>query len=105
MPEYWLGVITPFAVLAGLALTGALGYLMFRLGDWLGQQTHYHFVETINLEKNRRNPLEQSDRPEFQDSADKLRDALLVSPKLRMLRAFGRIVLIARDYEKKETDG
>lgn len=106
MSEYLLGVITPFAAIAGLALALGLTYLMLRLGGWLNQKIHYHFVETIELEKNRVNPFDEKPvRPEFEDSANRLRDALLISPKLTLIRIFGRIILVARDYEEKKSDG
>lgn len=102
MSDYWLGVITPFALIAGLALVAATAYLLFRLGDWLNSKTHAHLVEKITVARNLADPFGmKAARPEYYDKATKLRDALLKSPRMWLLRGFGLVILIVRDFEEK----
>lgn len=104
MNEYWLGVITPFALIAGLALVAAVVYALFRLGDWLNSKTHGHMVEKITISPNLADPFgTKPARPRYYDKATKFRDALLKSPQMWLLRGFGLVILIVRDFEEKSS--
>ena len=103
MTEYWMGVVTPFACIGGLALLLGTGYLLYRLAEWLNERTHTRFMEKIKIARNLADPFGQKpERPKFFDKATHLRDALLRSPKMWMVRTLGFCVLIVRDFETEE---
>lgn len=105
MSEYWLGVLTPFALICGLAIACGLAYALFRLGDWLNEKTHGHFAEKITVQKNLADPFRtKPKRPEYLDQANKFRDALLRSPRMLLFRAFGLLVIVIRDYREAPDD-
>lgn len=100
MSDYWLGVLTPFALIGGLALALAVSYALIRLGDWLRSVTHNALIVNIRIRKNMPNWSGGERNPQHYDQATKLRDALLKSPRMLMIRAFGRMVLIVREYRE-----
>lgn len=103
MSEYWLGFVTPFVGIAGFALALGAAYLLVRAADWLNSRIHEHLVEKITIKKNLADPFgTRPERPEHYDKATKLRDALLESPKLWLIRGFGFMVLLVRDYREKD---
>lgn len=104
MSDYWLGVLTPFILIGGLALVLSAAYLMIRAGDWLNSKIHGHLVERIPVRKNKASsPLSvREERPEYFDKATEFRDALLASPKMWLFRAFGYVVVTVRDYREED---
>lgn len=103
MNDYWLGVLSPFILIAGLSIIAGVVYALFRLGDWLNEKTHGHFVEKIEVQKNKADPFKTKPaRPEYLDKANQFRDALLRSPKMWLFRAFGFVVITVRDYREDD---
>lgn len=101
MSEYWLGVLTPFMLIVGVLLLWLLAAVARRV--WVS--LHRAFSTTIVVKHNlvEFNELvggePRSPKPEYWDSANRLRDALLVNPKLRVWAGFGRLFFVARDVQ------
>jgi hypothetical protein len=102
--EYWLGVLTPFALIAGLAIALAAAWALLPLAHYLNSKIQVAMFAKVKIAPNlARSPFsEPDDKPEYYDKATAFRDALLNSPKMFSIRALGHTVLIVRDYETVE---
>lgn len=83
-----------------LVVVAVIGYLLLALGRILWNRVDVAMMERITLADNRVNPFVKDTRHPKEDSANKLRDALMESPKLTVLRGFGRVVIIARNTKE-----
>ena len=97
MTAYAWGVLTPFLGLGALAFLGGFAYLLLAAGRLLWAKTHLRIVDTIPLRRNRVDPFEHDERPEYLEAANTFRDALLASPRLHTLTGFGWMVIFVRD--------
>lgn len=101
MTDYAWGVLTPFLALAALATGAGLGWLLAALARRLWGATHYMLLGRTTLARNRiRFRLKgepEDDRREYQDAADRFRDALLDSPTMYTVAGLGWRVLFVRE--------
>lgn len=105
MNDYWLGVLTPFALIGGLALALALSWLMLSAADWFRSRLNESFVERISLPTHACDlyTVDGFEHPNL-TAANKLRDAVLASPRLHLINLPGWRVFVARDYRELKED-
>lgn len=103
MSAYWWGVLSPFILIAALGLLFGLVYLLATAGHWLWMQAHEKMIQRVKLRINAvSNPYEDADeRPDYEDSANKFRDALLDSPRLYSVAGLGWRIMLVREYKEK----
>lgn len=107
MSQYQLGVITPFAIIIGLAIAAALAYALYWAGQWLNSRVDTKLLSRIKVDKNQVDFFSEPSKkelPQHWDAATRFRDALLESPKLYMVATLGWRVLIVRDQSATRRD-
>lgn len=108
MTDYAWGVLTPFLALAALALAVGVAWLLIALARHLWGTTHYALMGSVKIAKNRaRLRLKggpPDERPEYLESANKFRDALLQAPRMFMVAGLGWRVLFVRDTRTEYID-
>lgn len=97
MTDYAWGVLTPFLAVGALAVLAGVAYLLLAVGRHLWAKTHLSIIDTIPLRRNRVDPFDDDNRPEYLDAANTFRDALLASPRLHTLTGLGWMVILVRD--------
>lgn len=101
MSDYALGVITPFAVIAGLALIAGVAYLLVKLALFLNARTHVRLFERIKVGPNLADPFSTTpERSRYYDKATEFRDVLLRSPQMWMINLLGFAVLVVRAFDE-----
>ena len=98
--QFWLGLLVPFLIVFAYVAVGWLYVGSRRLWN----DHHLKFARRVDLPADRIS-FEQftGESPvvtTYIESADKFRDALLLSPRLWMFTAFGYYVLIVREAAK-----
>lgn len=107
MTDYLLGVITPFAAIAGLALVIAIAWLVAGLARKAWASVHLRLIETVEIEVRDEVYLFGEDdgtdrklRKRIR-KANAVRDALVRAPgRLLSIQALGFRVLIAREWRE-----
>lgn len=105
MSEFWLGVLTPFIILAAAAVVAGLGALAVKLWALVDATL---VLDVVKLRPNRFNPFKKDGRPEYLESANLIRDTLLESPRLYVLNGLGWTIAIVRkhrDAPERDTVG
>lgn len=104
MSDFSWGVLTAFLLAGGLALALGLAYLLVALARHLWAKTHYALMDSVDIAPNRQNPYRGAaqDKPEYLDSANKIRDALLESPRMYTVAGLGWRAVIVRETTTKE---
>ena len=97
MAEYWIGVLTPFAMVAAVLLLWLLAAAARLLWSRLHRAFSTKLVVTRNLPE--WGSSQPAPKPEYWDDANRIRDSLLVIPKLRVWAGFGRLFIVARDVQ------
>lgn len=93
--DFWLGL----AVIPALLAVGLILWILYSFATWCWEKIHVALLSKVELAKNRVNPFGEDKDPEFLDSANLIRDALLKSPRVRIARGLGWYVLIVRDHK------
>lgn len=104
MTDYVWGVLTPFVAIGVLAVLAGAGYLLAALARHIWGKTNEAFLQKVDLRRNRINPFEKDDRPEYLEAANAIRDALLESPHLRTFSGLGWMLIAVRNRRRPDTD-
>lgn len=96
MSEYWTGVLTPFAFIAGLLALWAL----YSLATWAWAKLHIALIARIDLSRNLIRVFGDDDRRQYSVAAQKLVDALVESPRLHVFSGLGWQFVIVRDFRE-----
>lgn len=99
MNEYWLGVITPFAIALGVLILWAANNLLGALVSWAWKKAHHGLIKKAILSVGWD---EQTRRPSVKPEAERLAKALTASGEFHMFPLFGWLVLVTRDYKSEE---
>lgn len=97
--HFWVGLAVGPAILVVYIALIAAAIAVRRA--W--KRLHWRAIERVDLAKNRKRlflrgqPDPDADKPEYLDAANKVRDALVVSPRLHTVSGFGWIVMLVRD--------
>lgn len=96
MSSYWIGVLTPFAIVLGILLLWLTLNLVGAAVSWAWKQAHYGLLKKVSL------PIgydETTKRPSVRPHAERLADALTRAGEYRMFPLFGWVVFIVRDHK------
>lgn len=100
MADYWLGMAT----IPALLVFAAAVYAAWAGATRLWSKWHIALLNRVDLARNPYRFNAEGDGPEYIESANKVRDALLKSPRFWQIAGFGFILLIVRDWKEK-SDG
>lgn len=101
MSGYWLGVLTPFAIVLGILLLWLAGSLFAAIVSWAWKRAHYGLLKKGWIaEDYDEDSREWTTRP----GAERLAAALTRSGEYRMLPCFGWMILIVRDHKNERHD-
>lgn len=99
MSDYWIGVLTPFAlVAAGVAL-----WLLYSLATWAWARLHIAFLARVDLAQNPLRVYGRDDRRQYSVAAQKLVDSFIESPRLYVFSGLGWRFVLVRDYREHES--
>lgn len=105
MSGYWLGVLTPFAIVLGILLLWLAGSLFAAIVSWAWKRAHYGLLKKGWIaEDYDEDSKEWTTRP----GAERLAAALTRSGEYRVFPLFGWMILIVRDHkpnDKEKADG
>ncbi|MBT1164628.1 hypothetical protein [Bifidobacterium felsineum] len=99
MNDYWLGVITPFAITLGVLLIWTAINLLGALVSWAWKKAHHGLLKKVVLSVGWD---EEEQRPSVRPEAERLAKALTASGEFRMFPLFGWVVIITRDHRKPD---
>lgn len=96
MTEYWVGLLTPFAVAAGI-----IGlWLLYSLATWAWARLHTALIARVDLARNRLRVYGEDDRIQYSVAAQKLVDTMVESPRLYIFAVLGWQLVIVRDFRE-----
>lgn len=118
MSDYALGVVTPFAAIAALALALGAAYLMASGARKLWASTHYRLIQTVQVRTQQlasfawdgdhaaaERRAAQTERRERIRKANLVRDGLIRGPgKIVAIEALGFHLLVVRAYRETKRD-
>lgn len=95
---FWLGVLTPFAIFIGIAVVGLLAAALIWAWSRIDKSLWYRVDLKKNLADFDPNGGAPKNQVEYMDAANKIRDALLKSPRFYNLHAFGWVIVFVRNW-------
>ncbi|ACJ52359.1 hypothetical protein [Bifidobacterium longum] len=101
MDAYWLGVLTPFAIILAVLLLWLAGSLFAAIVGWAWKQAHYGLLKKGWIaEDYDEDSGEWTTRP----GAERLAAALTRYGEYRMFPCFGWMILIVRDHKPNDKE-
>lgn len=95
MSEFWVGVLVLPAILAAFGALWALWLLI----NLLNNKVNELLVTKIEVKPYGKNPFREGPHDPYEQSAERLKQAVKRSPKLYMFHALGWRVFVVRDYD------
>jgi len=90
--EFWLGLLA----LPVLAVAALVVWVLYGAATKAWAKLHERLLDKVKLQPNKFD-FDEDDKPEYLDSANQIRDALLRSPKFVSFRGLGWYVILIRD--------
>lgn len=101
MSGYWLGVLTPFAIVLGILLLWLAGSLFAAIVSWAWKRAHYGLLKKGWIaEDYDEDSREWTTRP----GAERLAAALTQYGEYWMFPCFGWMILIVRDHKPNDKE-
>lgn len=97
--EFWAGLLAIPALGAACLILWAL----YSVATKAWRELHVAMLSKINLRPNPIHVFEEDDRPKYLESANRLRDAYLLSPRIYVLTGLGWHVAFVRDTKRTES--
>lgn len=102
-PDYWIGLFS----LPAFAAAACIVWALLSSATWAWNKLHVRLLAKVSLPANpvrvrlRGTPAPEP-RPKYEDAANKIRDALLRSPRLYSALGLGWYVVLVRDIKETE---
>lgn len=104
--QFWIGIATiPALVIAALLLK-----VLYALSTKIWDKLHVRMITTAKIAANpvtvrfRGDPEPETKHPKYEKSANRMRDALLTSPKFYSFFGLGWYVIVGRDIKDAEPE-